>query len=125
MEHTQDLLKKIQNVKTAINVIIAEIKKLDKNISISQGLHDDNGFYRLICREINYAKENIWSEYNLSREFFPPIKYNGIIEPDFKNESILMQLNEFKTLLENTSFNDFESFEKFITEQQQYIINLK
>jgi hypothetical protein len=124
MEPSQDLSKKIQNVKIAITVIIAEIKKLDKNISISQGLHDDKGFYRLICREINYAKENIWGEYNLNREFFPPIQYNGITEPDFKNDSILLQLNEFKTVLENTSFDNLESFEKFINEQQQNIINL-
>lgn len=123
MEYKQELSKRIQNVKVAISIIIAEIKKLDKNISISQGLHDDKGLYRIICREINYSKENIWSEYQLTREFLPPLCYNGITEPEFKNESILLQLNEFKTILENTSFDDLESFEKFINEQQQNIIN--
>lgn len=124
MEFKQELDKKKQNVIIAISVIIAEIKRLDENISISQGLSDDKGLYNRICLEINSAKKNSWSEYSLTREFITRMQYNGIAEPEFKNESILAQLYNIKTILVNTSFDNLELFEEFINEKQQNIINL-
>lgn len=124
MKNNPELQRKIQNVIIALALFIDEIIKMDQNISIGQGSNEEKGLYRKICREINNAK-NTYGEYTLTFHFIPRIKHNDILEPEFDNTSILIQLNEFKTLLENTNFNNLESFEKLICGQQAKIIKLK
>ena len=115
MEHKDNLNQSIKNVKLVLGTFISIIKKNGSNISSRQGLGDDHAFLRLICREMNSAKEYYWNDYTMDKQIILRNPYDEN-DPPFDSSKAIEYLERRLEKIERQMFDKEENFENFLNE---------
>jgi hypothetical protein len=108
-EHYAPTNNKLITFRKAINSMIDEIKLLDKNISLSQGINPKNGLFIKIGKEL-FTAYRCPCKYKYSNKFITRLKYKGQLEPEYDNTELIAKLNKILIDIDNTPCVDFFDF---------------
>jgi hypothetical protein len=114
-DHFAPTNNKLKSFRKAIHLMIDEIKLLDKDISLSQGINPKNGLLIKIGKEL-FTAYRCPCEYKMGNKFLTRLKYKGQLEPEYDNTELITKLNKILIDIDNTPCEKFEDFYFYMLE---------